>query len=127
MTFDLDAFVSAYAVCALWSSLDDDCEPLDANHGTADIADSTMARMREDCEDFAKSNAADLALYCERMKSEEWSGEAHAGHDFWLTRNGHGAGFWDRGLDDIGERLSEAAEVYVSVALYVCDDGAIHA
>ncbi len=20
---------------------------------------------------------------------------AHAGHDFWLTRNGHGAGFWD--------------------------------
>lgn len=22
--------------------------------------------------------------------------EAQAGHDFWLTRNGHGTGFWDR-------------------------------
>ena len=31
------------------------------------------------------------------------------GHDLWLTRNGHGAGFWDRGLGELGERLSEAA------------------
>ena len=23
---------------------------------------------------------------------------AQIGHDLWLTRNGHGAGFWDRGL-----------------------------
>lgn len=24
-----------------------------------------------------------------------------AGHDLWFTRNGHGVGFWDRGLDSV--------------------------
>ena len=33
-------------------------------------------------------------------------------HDFALTRNRHGAGFWDRGLGDIGARLTEAAHAY---------------
>lgn len=31
-------------------------------------------------------------------------------HDYWLTRNHHGAGFWDRGLGDLGDRLTEAAQ-----------------
>lgn len=39
------------------------------------------------------------------------------GHDFCLTRNGHGAGFWDRGLGERGERLSDAARVYGEVSL----------
>lgn len=50
-----------------------------------------------------------------------------AGHDFWLTRCGHGAGFWDRGLGDIGCKLTEAASVYGSVDLYIGDDGLIYA
>ena len=33
---------------------------------------------------------------CER-ESEQYSAEDLAGHDFWLTRNGHGTGFWDAG------------------------------
>lgn len=28
--------------------------------------------------------------------SGPWSDDERAGHDFWLTRAGHGAGFWDR-------------------------------
>jgi len=31
------------------------------------------------------------------LLTEEWSDE-QIGHDLWLTRGGHGAGFWDRGL-----------------------------
>ena len=49
------------------------------------------------------------------------------GHDFWLTRNGHGAGFWDRSdclPEDAGERLTDAAEKYGEVDLTV-DDGVI--
>lgn len=34
------------------------------------------------------------------------------GHDFALTRNGHGAGFWDRGYGKVGEHLTESAKVY---------------
>ena len=37
----------------------------------------------------------------------------YVGHDFWLTRNGHGAGFWDRpqnyGGEDTAEKLSDIA------------------
>lgn len=49
----------------------------------------------------------------------EWQYDAHAaGRDFWFTRNGCGVGFWDRGLGEIGDKLSEIAsafgEVYVA-------------
>ena len=83
--------------------------------------------MREDCEDFISANRADLEEYCAKMRNEQYSGEDRAGHDFWLTRNGHGAGFWDRGLGDLGRRLSDAAEVYGSVDLYPGEDGRIYA
>ena len=38
-----------------------------------------------------------------------------AGHDFWLTRNGHGAGFWDRPEiygDHYAETFTKIAETY---------------
>ncbi len=41
-----------------------------------------------------------------------------AGRDFWLTRNGHGAGFWDRQIldaDDLGDKLSAIARTYGEV------------
>lgn len=38
-------------------------------------------------------------------------GESQAGHDLWLTRNGHGAGFWARGLGSMGESLTQAAHI----------------
>jgi len=61
-------------------------------------------------------NAADIAGECDR-----------AGHDFWLTRNGHGAGFWDGDWpDDAGGRLTEASKKYGEFNLYVGDDGLIH-
>ena len=51
---------------------------------------------------------------------------AQAGHDFWLTRNGHGAGFWDRGLGERGDRLTNAAHVYGACDLYLGDDGFVY-
>ena len=48
------------------------------------------------------------------------------GHDLWLTRNGHGAGFWDRGLGELGDELSELATACGSSDLYVGDDDLIY-
>ena len=129
--FNLNEFVQAYAECALWSSIECDeegnnCRPLDEDNDIDDIAPECMTAMRATCTDFVKSNHADLQEYCTRMRCGQWSGEARAGHDFWLTRNGHGAGFWDRGLGDLGKRLSDAAKVYSSVDLYVGDDGRVY-
>jgi hypothetical protein len=51
---------------------------------------------------------------------------AQIGHDFWLTRNRHGAGFWDRGLGDLGDKLTAAAHTYGESNLYVGDDGQVY-
>ena len=124
---NIDTFTKAYIECALWSSTDNsDPEnggnPLDDNYGMEDIAPETLAEMIADCADFQASNATDLALAAEQGRGNEY-----AGHDFWLTRNGHGAGFWDRGLGAVGDRLTKASKPYGSVDLYVGDDGLIHA
>lgn len=131
--FDIcgEAFLDAYIAASLWSSSGPDsgpyaCENLEDLFGPDDLAPECLASMRADCEDFLGSNASDLAEYCERMRNEQWSGEERAGHDFWLTRNGHGAGFWDRGLGDLGGRLSAAAKVYGGCDLYPGDDGLIY-
>ena len=116
-----EAFFQAYVECALWSSTDnaDDSggEPLDANYSEDDIAGETLAEMRKDCDDFVDSNADALA--------ESGLSEERQGHDFWLTRNGHGAGFWDEGIGELGDDLSAACKPYGSVDLMVCDDGKI--
>jgi hypothetical protein len=43
-----------------------------------------------------------------------------AGHDFWLTRNGHGAGFWDRTCysDTVKDLLTKRAEAFGEVVVY---------
>lgn len=124
---NIDQFFSAYVTCALWSSVDDEGSPMDGVFTVDDIHPDTLASMREDCENFIASNAELLAEYDTRMSCEQWTGATRAGHDFWLTRNGHGVGFWDRGLGDLGCKLSMAAEVYRPVDLYVGDDGDIYA
>lgn len=123
---NIDVFLRAYCAAALWSSTDEAGEPLDAVHSVDDIAPATLESMREDCADFIKANAADLALYAGVMSDGVNPAESRAGHDFWLTRNSHGAGFWDRGIAALGERLSSAAKVYGSFDLYVGDDGKIY-
>src|SRR5689334_12761039 len=90
-----------YAVCALWSSMDDRQTPLDRDHGIDDISDETWAEMLADCESFLDKHGDDVGDLLEQ-----------AGHDLWLTRNGHGSGFWDVGrpwAKDAAERMSETA------------------
>lgn len=118
----LDRFTEAYIECALWSSTDNSDDqggaPLDDNYGLDDIAEETLLQAKEDCEAFQRDNWDDIERSRESLEQ--------AGHDFWLTRNGHGAGFWDRGLGDVGERLTKASKVYGSVDLYIGDDGKIY-
>ena len=112
-----DEFYRHYAVAALWSTNDEAGNPLDNNADLDDIIPDTVRKMREDCNDFIDSNLAalrDCGLSVEQM-----------GHDFWLTRNGHGAGFWDRGIGKLGTTLSDAAKVYGSVFLYLGENGKV--
>lgn len=116
----MDKFTQAYIECALWSSTDDSGTPLDKDHTPSDIAESTLATMVKDCASFQAANADLLSQVSDSIPAD------YAGHDFWLTRNRHGAGFWDRGLGEIGRKLTEASHTYGSFDLYVGDDGQIH-
>ncbi len=113
-----EEFIAGYIECALWASLDMDDENecghnphLDENYGVHDISAELMATIREDCESFIRSQNAALQTYVGEFS---WD---YAGHDFFLTRNGHGAGFWDREwkpgrLLDACNELTGAAHVY---------------
>lgn len=126
-----DDMLTGYLECALWAGLDwspvnageDNPIPLDENFSVEDISDEARHKILADCESFI-DQAGDLIA--------EWPYEyAHIGHDLYLTRNGHGAGFWDRfasgsDLGRIGDLLSNIARDMGKSELYVGDDGKLY-
>lgn len=129
---DFDATLKAYIECALWSSYDyppgvDPEAPdsvavhLDQWEGTeGSLDESARIRMAADVADFLM-NAPVLHLI-EQLAIEP----GQVGHDFWLTRNGHGAGFWDRGPEPERRQLADLCEPYGDADLYIGDDGRIY-
>lgn len=126
-------FFRAYVGTALWSSTDDDGEPLDSARDIDDVAPETLDKMRDDCAAFYDANSEHI--HCDGAPlSREFDGSiaareaALAGHDFWLTRCGHGAGFWDGDWPEPAATILEkAADTFGNVDLYLGDDGRIHA
>ena len=123
----VEDFVIAYMIAALWSSNDESDErggePMDSNYSIDDIAPETKETMLKECQRFIEEDWDDLQ---EIPNGGEYNRAERAGHDFWLTRNHHGAGFWDRGLGAVGKRLTEAARKGKGRNLYVRDDGMIY-
>lgn len=125
---NLDTFTAAYIECALWSSTADQelqahenggRSYSDLGYGVEKLAPQTLAAMIDDCKRFREVAGSLL---------DDWDDE-QAGHDLWLTRNGHGAGFWDRGKDT-GDALTALcgwrAADFREVGLYMGDDGLIY-
>lgn len=128
----LDEFVRGYLVCALWSTNDQSepngGDPLDANYEISDIDPASVAGVTNDCKVFLEKNWEDMQEYAACIVTNPAQGTSwdYAGHDFWLNRNGHGSGFWDRYLYALGERLSEAARACKNQDLYVGDDDKLY-
>jgi hypothetical protein len=121
---NIGKMLASYIETALWSSNDnaDDQggEPLDANYGPDDIAPETRKTMAQDCVSFI-DYCNDQGINLDDQDPED------IGHDFWLTRNHHGAGFWDGDYPkELGDALTKAAHTFSEVNLYVGDDGQIH-
>ena len=116
-SIDIAGVEREYIECALWSSVDDDGDPLDLL-GIEALALETRSKMSRDVADFVLKNQA--LLKASNLTAED------IGHCFWLNRNRHGSGFWDRDLGAIGDMLDDACKVYPPVDLYVGDDGEIH-
>jgi hypothetical protein len=122
---DLECELEQYVKTALWSTNDDTEEPLDSIAGPENIALDCLALMRADLTDFIEhADPAELDFWQAEL------GPGQVDHDFWLTRNSHGVGFWDRfsaGVGAIyGRSLTERSKPYGSFELYVGDDGRVH-
>ena len=122
-----DEFVAAYIECALWSSTDDDGNSLDARFGNDDISTDVMSKAWADCDAFYSANRDDIEADDAPFSERYGSSAARAGHDFWLTRCGHGAGFWDGDWPEpAASRLTRACKAFPNIDLYVGDDGMIY-
>jgi hypothetical protein len=103
----LDTFTQAYIDALVWSS-DDETEA----YSEATVSEALKVQAAKDCEEFQRFHAG---LY-------EGLNDDQAGHYFALSRNGHGAGFFDVGMHE----AQKAARVYGCVDVYVGDDGQLY-
>lgn len=126
---DITAATHGYVTCALWTeavnSYDgDDTSFLSAGYGEDSLYPDALTMMREDVVSFVSTgheqHDADVYRFVQEYGAEQ------VGHDLWLTRNGHGTGFWDRGAGETGERLTEMAHPMGESSLYLGDDGMIY-
>jgi hypothetical protein len=118
--------LDGYIQTALWSNTDDG-EPLDSKYGPADIAPEALAKMELELNDFVNKAETILHAY---MDDDRQGQEARRllEHNFWLTRNHHGVGFWDGYpyTEDCGRQLTELAHSFGEQYLYVGDDGVLY-
>ncbi len=128
----LDEFTQGYIAAALWSTNDESTpqggEPLDSNYDSSDIDPETLAEIVQDCKNFQLQHAPLLDEYYKQIQPKDGATpQAMAGHDYWLTRNGHGCGFWDRDIDEqLGQQLTEACKKAGEVWWYVGDSKKIY-
>ncbi len=64
----------------------------------------------------------DPAEDCRKLCDEQ----DHLEHDFILTVNGHGAGFWDGDWESGEQFLSEICEAFNPIEIYLGDDGLLY-
>jgi hypothetical protein len=113
----LKQFVLAYIETLLWSEGEiydenENCIGMFDEYDLCDIALCSVKEMVCDCKSFIE----EIEAIKIDMKTD------YIAHNFCLTRNGHGTGFWDRGLGDLGDRLTDMCKPYGGQNLYMGDD-----
>ena len=117
----LQHFTRAYFEAALWSSTDDTEQSLVSRTLAAETDRVMRAEAAAFYEMWHAHWAGHHAFRCGNLE------DAHAGHDFWMTRNGHGVGFWDGDwIEPAATVLTEAATAAGVRELYVGDDGLVY-
>ena len=107
----VDEIARHYLIAALWTQEFDDVD-------VDDLPEETWGEAKRDCMIFLSRN--------EDLIAESGMSDDHIGHNFWLDRNGHGTGFWDRELGEAGDRLSKACDEFGETWIYMGDDGRVY-
>jgi len=119
--YDVGGLVEAsyphYIMSMLWSTQNpatEEEEYLDENYSIENISPELEKASKNDLRKFIEANKDDI-------KSTGMTPEM-LGHDLWLTREHHGAGFWDRGYGEAGERMTKFAHDLKGIDLELNDD-----
>jgi len=112
----IDIIMDTYFESALWSVEDKD---EDFKYKTIhDFSDQARNQAKEEIKWFL-DNAGDV--FSEILNTE-------IGHDLWLSRNGHGSGFFDRAgyEEDDADFLMDLARILGEIYLEIGDDDKIY-
>lgn len=121
----LDAFTTAYVTAMFFTESGDTESEIPKNLGAADFSQELYDRVVTDCREFQEKFGE--LLIDDNCKYDGCPTIEYAGHDFWLTRNGHGAGFLDGDWDkSVAEKLAEGAKTFGELYIYVGDDSLIY-
>lgn len=87
-------------------------ENLDYFYALDEVDGAYVEAVEAEIRELAAAHPLAVRMYLTQRKRNEVDGSAsaHFGHDLLLTRDHHGVGFWDRGLGELGEYLTERAE-----------------
>ena len=110
---EFETFFQQFIATALWCSSDinsdSDISLQDQNYSINNIDSKSLESLKTDCRRFFDDNYS-------KIKDDL----CKAGHDFWLTSNHHGAGFWDGDWEkEIGQELTEESHKYSEHTFYV--------
>lgn len=118
-TLKLSDVVNKYLYCALYTSTQDDelNTPFDEQFRIEDFTTTAKDNAVIDC-----SSLIDLVS----SAGIEYTGTStQFGYDFWLTRNHHGAGFWDRD-DENGDEITAIVHAnFRELNLFKTEDGKV--
>jgi hypothetical protein len=126
------------AITLLWSENDNadesGGEPLDANYSVTDIDEASLQKLHKRFQSFVERAEQLLTA----KFGGDWSsiddfyigasnGSYQTEHDYILTVNGHGVGFWEKHdwQEAAGEILTALAQKETEIHAYVGDDGKI--
>lgn len=119
--------LTSYIETALWSSTDTDDEPMDSKYDISDVGDEFKMKAKSDLSDFIKKAEEEGVL---EAYLDAWEGRGawgQLGHNFWLSRNGHGAGFFDdqNAEPEVQEKMQDIAETFGEAYLDIGHDDVV--
>jgi hypothetical protein len=125
------ASLQQLAKTLLWCSTYDD-ENLHNDYSINQIDSACLVKLESEFQEFVE--AATFAIKKERGYCKDLPryflgsrDRFQLEHDYILTRNHHGAGFWDGDWDkSVGEILTTVARLHPEIEAYVGDDNLIY-
>lgn len=131
--YDIETVVHGYLTAALETTLDEDDEPLSVSYSEFDFTRTVKRKVEMEIEEFVEdiNSRGLLKPYIDAMKQyfgNEDKAWEQLGIDLWLSRNGHGSGFFDKFTVDknVRDELQKLANDLGEVYLIAGDDGELY-